>query len=105
MRVVELGVRIFAFLWELLELLFLLLARVLRDPSLSSSSASLSRVLDLTPSESYLTSSRISCGDPCSKSSRCDSGCSTVGTGSCMHRVAMSRVCPEEYFSSLSSGR
>jgi hypothetical protein len=36
-------------LWELWELLLLLLARVLRDPSLSSTSASLSRVLDFTP--------------------------------------------------------
>jgi hypothetical protein len=25
-----------------------------------------------------------------------DSGCSTVDTGSCLHRVAMSRVRPEE---------
>ena len=49
-----------ACLRELWELLLLLLARVLRDPSLSSISASLSRVLDLTPSESYMTRSWIS---------------------------------------------
>ena len=33
--------------------------------------------------------------DPC-KSSRCGSGCSTVDTGSCMHRAAMFRVRPRE---------